>query len=144
MRLKRIIVSTGIVGLLFLPGLVTAAESDGIDFDPSKNNPDLTSSKALTFLTAATDPVASAINVINIALSFLGLMSVIMFLYAGIIWFRSGDNDEELKKAKDIIKGTVIGVVLTLSAYGISYLTFNQISNITVQTDDQYIQENQE
>lgn len=131
MQLKHIIISTGLVGAIFLPGLVTAAETTGVEFDPSKNNTftnaeykGLTSSKALTFLSGAADPVTATVNLINVLLSFLGLISVIMFLYAGIIWFRSGDNEEELKKAKDIIIGTVIGLVLTLGAYSLSYMLF--------------------
>lgn len=124
MQLKRAIISTGLVGIFFLPALTTAAEVTAVEFDPSKNNSKFTSINALTRLSGAVDPVTATVNLINVLLSFLGLISIIMFLYAGIIWFRSGDNEEELKKAKDIIIGTVIGLVLTLGAYSLSYVLF--------------------
>lgn len=133
MQLKRAIVSAGLIGIFFLPSLTVAAETTGIDFDPSKNDPGLTTTNALTFLSGALDPVTASINLINVLLSFLGLISIIMFLYAGIIWFRSGDNEEELKKAKDIIIGAIIGLVLTLGAYSLSYAVFSwiEIAQIT-------------
>lgn len=134
---KQLLILSIVLGLSVAP-LVTHAQ---INFDPSENNKNHTSVKSLTFLSGSADPVSVTINIVNILLSFLGLASIIMFLYAGIIWFKSGDNDEELNKAKEIIKGAIIGIVLTLSAYGISYLTFNQLSNITLTNDEQYIQE---
>lgn len=124
MQLKHTIVSVGLLSIFFLPSLAVAAETAGVEFDPSKNNSKFTSINALTFLSGAADPVTATVNLINVLLSFLGLISIIMFLYAGIIWFRSGDNEEELKKAKDIIIGTVIGLVLTLGAYSLSYMLF--------------------
>ncbi len=128
MQLKRAIVSVGLLGIIFLPGLAAAAGATEINFDPNKNNPKFTSSKALTYLSGAADPVTVTVNLINVLLSLLGLISIIMFLYAGIVWFRSGDNEEELKKAKDIIVGAIIGLVLTLGAYSLSFAVFYWIT----------------
>lgn len=134
MRLKRTIISIGVFSLCMVPA-VTLAQ---VEFDPNKNDPGHTSIKAFTFLSGAYDPVTASIRLINVALSFLGMISIILFLYAGVIWFRSGDNEEDVKKAKDIIKGAIIGLVLTLGAYGISYLAFGQITNSTLLTNDAY------
>lgn len=104
-----------------------------ICFDPSDEDKNLTSVKALTFLSGGNDPVTASVNVVNLALSFLGLISIVMFIYAGIIWFKSGDNDEEIAKAKNIIQGAIIGLALTLLAYGISYALFYWISVSTLE-----------
>lgn len=130
---KRLLI-LGLLTVIFLPVVVTAQ----VNFDPVDNNKNYTSSKALTFLSGAYDPVNASINITNAALRFLGLISVILFLYAGFIWFRSGDNEEEVKKAKDIIIGAIVGLVLTLSAYGISYLVFGQLNNATFLNDSAY------
>ncbi len=119
----------------------TGTDAVGFGFDPGEStagDTELTTVDALTFLATDVDPVTASVNLINAALAFLGFIIVGMFLYAGFIWFRSGDNEEEIKKAKDIIVGTLIGLVLTFSAYGIAYLTFSQLSNITEQDEETY------
>gem|GEM_PF-1152491 len=112
----------------------------GVQFDPSKNiigNPDndqklsVGSVLRLTYLSGASDPLSITINVINVALSFLGLTSLIMMLYAGLKWFFARENEEEATKAKEIIIGAVIGLVITLGSYGIVQLLFSQFTIAT-------------
>lgn len=104
-----------------------------IDIDPSKNPLGLNgamvanstgSINALTYLSGADDPATVAIRIINLALSFLGAISLIFMLYAGFVWFTARDNEEEAKRAKQILAGSVIGLTITLGSYGIAYLVF--------------------
>lgn len=112
----------------------TSGSSTGVDFDIGDNvfgDPTGTGKvspgtlESITFLSGGSDPVSIVINIINLSLSFLGLLSLLMILYAGVTWFMAGDNEEEITKAKDIIKGAVIGLVITMSAMGIAQLVFN-------------------
>lgn len=132
-----------IVGaILLLPQMVfatpgqdalTSSGTTQIDFDPSKNPVGLNgntvanstgSVKALTYLTGSSDPATIAIRLINVALGFLGTISLVFMLYAGFIWFTARDNEEEVKRAKQIITGAVTGLAITMSAYGISSLVY--------------------
>lgn len=113
---------------------VTSGPSTGVDFDIGDNvlgDPTGTGKvstgtlESITFLSGGSDPASIVINIINLALSFLGLLSLLMILYAGVTWFRAGENEEEVTKAKDIIKGAVVGFIITISAMGIAQLIFN-------------------
>ncbi|EKD78660.1 MAG: hypothetical protein ACD_41C00303G0008 [uncultured bacterium] len=112
----------------------TAADTDVVDFDIGENilgNPENGGSvstgtvESLTFLSGSADPLAIVVNIINIALSFLGVISFILMAYAGFKWFTARDNEEEVTKAKDILKGTVIGLAISLTALGIAQLIFS-------------------
>lgn len=124
-----------------LPLLVWAQ----INFDPAKNTigspkkpqtlvqPSGTI-KVLTYLSGASDPVTISIRLVNILLSLLGLISMILLLYAGIVWFKARENEEEVTRAKQIMKGSLTGLVITLLAYGLAYLLFNQLITATTVT----------
>ena len=58
--------------------------------------------------------------VIQIALSMLGIAFLILMIYAGMIWMNSRGNDKEVERAKDIIRNSIIGLVIVLAAYAIT------------------------
>ena len=55
--------------------------------------------------------------IINILLGFAGVIATILIIVAGTRWILSGGNEEEITKAKNIIKGAVIGILIVLGAY---------------------------
>jgi uncharacterized membrane protein len=62
--------------------------------------------------------VANALNYIN---GFLMLVVLVLVIYAGFLVLTSGGDDEKMKRAKNIIKYAIVGVVLIVS----SYMLFN-------------------
>lgn len=64
-------------------------------------------------------PVLFVIRVIQIFLGFLGLIAVVLILYAGLLWMTSAGNAEKIKKAKGILRSALIGLVIILSSVGI-------------------------
>lgn len=78
-----------------------------------------------------TAPTLVAFQLINSALSLLAGLCVGLLIYAGFLWIWARGAEEEIKKAKDIILGTVIGLAITLSALGITYFVFQNIAVIT-------------
>ena len=69
-------------------------------------------------------------NVIQVALSFIGLIFLVLMVYAGYLWMTARENEEQATKAKTIIRTTLIGLVITLSAYAITYLITAQLGSI--------------
>ena len=56
---------------------------------------------------------------------FLGLVGVIflgLMIYAGIMWMIAQGNEDKVARAKDTLLNALIGLIITLSAYAISYL----------------------
>lgn len=115
---------------LFLPTLGSALSFNPAVGDPTGKISDTTGSTgALTLGTTA--PTLVALNLINTALSLLAALCVALLLYAGFLWLWARGNTEEVKKAKDIIIGTVIGLVIVLASLGITQFVFTTVANIT-------------
>jgi hypothetical protein len=63
-------------------------------------------------------------NLITTILSLLGVIFVALSVYGGFLYLTARGNDEQTKKALSIITRAVIGLVIILSAYAISYFIF--------------------
>ena len=58
-------------------------------------------------------------NVINVAMSVLGVVSVIMLIYGGYNYTTSGGDASKVTKAKNTILYAVIGLIIALLALAI-------------------------
>lgn len=67
-------------------------------------------------------------KVIAAGLSLLGIVFFLLILYAGFIWMKARGNTEEVEKAKNIIEGAVIGLVLITAAYAIANFVFSSLT----------------
>lgn len=98
-----------------------------LQFIPTQD-PDL---GAFNIALGDTSPGHVAAYIINLGLTFLGLIFMLLIIYGGITWMLARGNEEEVTKAKNIIKGAVIGLVIVLASLGITQLVFTQLTNIT-------------
>lgn len=71
------------------------------------------------------------VTVINIILSFLALIAVVLIIYGGFTYMLSGGNPEKMKKARDILIATAIGLIIVLAAWGITIYLVNEFSIVT-------------
>jgi len=57
--------------------------------------------------------------------AILGLVGLIFFgylIYGGYIWMTARGNEEKIKQASSTLMNSILGLVVTLGAYAISYL----------------------
>lgn len=73
------------------------------------------------------DPASITYGIINTVLIFMGVITLVLIIYAGFIWMLAAGNDEQVGKAKKILKGAIIGLVIVLASYGISQYIFNTL-----------------
>ena len=59
-------------------------------------------------------------KVVGAGLAFIGTLFLILIIYGGFIWMLARGNEEEVKKAKNLITQAVIGLVIVLAAYVIT------------------------
>jgi hypothetical protein len=59
-------------------------------------------------------------NIINVALSITGSLLVIYLIYAGFLWMTAEGDTKKVDKAREIIKQSLIGLVIIVAAYAIS------------------------
>ena len=124
--IKRLFTLT-IVFTLFIPVVGQA-----LSFDPLRGDETDKIKTSITSIDLGTrSPTLVALNLMNAALSLLAAVCIGLLVYAGFLWVWARGNQEEVKKAKDIIQGTVIGLVIVLAALGITQFVFTTVGDIT-------------
>lgn len=68
-------------------------------------------------------------NILSIVFSLLGLVFLILTIYAGINWMTAQGNTSQIDKAKNTIVKAIVGLVICLSAYAITYFVMNMFEN---------------
>lgn len=59
-------------------------------------------------------------TVINAALQLVGLMFMLLLVYAGVLWMTARGEEGQIEKAQKIITASVIGLIITISAYAVT------------------------
>lgn len=62
---------------------------------------------------------------ISIIVSFVGVILLLLIVYGGYLWMTAMGNESQVDKAKNIIKNSIIGVIIVFSAYAITYIFKN-------------------
>lgn len=75
---------------------------------------------------------------INMVLSVVGVLFTVLMVYAGYTWMIARGDDSKIDKAKDIIKASIIGLIITLAAYSISNFVVPRILEKTLSFVDIY------
>lgn len=73
-----------------------------------------------------TDALADSINsMINIVLTLLGVIFIGLSVYGGFLYMTARGNEEQTKKGQSVIVQSLIGLIIVLSAYAISFFVFS-------------------
>lgn len=88
-----------------------------------------------TGLEGGADQLTTTIGtLINVALSLLGIVFLLLTLYAGWLWMTAAGDTKATGKARDILITAVVGLVILLSAYAISSFVIDQIQTAVTTT----------
>lgn len=73
-------------------------------------------------------------KIIAVFLSLLGVLFMGLALYGGYLWMLARGNEEQVNKSKTLLRDAVIGLVIIVGAYAITYfvmatITKNYITN---------------
>jgi len=58
-------------------------------------------------------------TIINAVLGVVGSLALLMFIYGGLTWMTSGGSAEKVKKGRDIIIWSAIGLAIIFMSYGL-------------------------
>jgi hypothetical protein len=59
-------------------------------------------------------------QIIGIVLSFVGVLFLILMIYAGILWMTAQGNEQQVAKAKGLLINGTIGLIIVFAAYAIT------------------------
>ena len=65
-----------------------------------------------------------AASVIKAFLSLLGIIFVSYIIYAGYKWMTASGDEEKVRAAKDTLQRAIIGLIIIIAAYAITYFVF--------------------
>ncbi len=66
-------------------------------------------------------------SVIKGFLALIGVIFIILIIYAGYKWMTAEGNEDKVKEAKDTIQKAIIGLIIIIAAYSITYFVFKYL-----------------
>lgn len=69
-------------------------------------------------------------KIIGVVLSFVGVIFLILTIYAGITWMTAEGNEQKVSEAKDLLINSIIGLIIIFAAYAITAFVGNFVSGI--------------
>jgi len=66
-------------------------------------------------------------TIISAALSLLGVIFLILMLYAGYNWMMARGDEEKVNKAKDTLTRAIVGIIIVVGAYAISTFILSRL-----------------
>jgi hypothetical protein len=70
-------------------------------------------------------------TVISTALTLVGLIFLILMVYAGYLWMTARGDEGQVEKALGIVKTCVIGLIVVMSAYAITFFVLSRFGTTT-------------
>jgi cytochrome bd-type quinol oxidase subunit 2 len=77
--------------------------------------------------TAKSDPTLIISDIIGALLGLLGLIFIVLIIYAGFLWMTAQGNEEQIKKAKTMLVNATIGILVISLAYTITWFVFTNL-----------------
>lgn len=124
-KFYKYLISFAIICLVAMPLVAAPALAQNDPFGINSVNNGLNNSLA------SGDPREIVGRIINVALSFLGVIAVVIILLGGFKWMTAAGNDEKVAEARKLLGAGVIGLVIVLAAWALSGFIINQIYGAT-------------
>lgn len=68
-------------------------------------------------------------NMVRVALGFIGIILLVLTLYAGFLWFSARGNEDQVSQAKAILRNAVIGLIVITLSYSVTLFVFRSVFN---------------
>ncbi|MDD4271234.1 MAG: hypothetical protein PHF50_00315 [Patescibacteria group bacterium] len=115
---KKFVILISLIAILALPYIVSAASDAYGNLEKMGKDP----SSPYQPVSIGTNDLAGIVGIgIQAFLSILGVIFLILIIYAGYGWMMARGEEEKVTKAKDTLTRAVIGLIITIGAYAISY-----------------------
>ena len=70
-------------------------------------------------------------RIIRTILGLLGIIFLVLMVYAGFLWMTARGESDPVDKAKDIIKQSIIGIIIIFLAYALTGFIINAVVRAT-------------
>lgn len=69
-------------------------------------------------------------NIIAVLLSVLGIIFVVLVVYAGFLYLTASGDDAKVKKAKTLLSESIIGMIIIVASYAISSFVIDALTEV--------------
>jgi amino acid transporter len=128
MKLKSIAIFLALVaGLILIPkiSLADPAFTPGVENAQKEQENAFKVGSGLNFSLTPGDIAATAIKTI---LGLLGIIFVVLIVYSGFQWMTAQGNEEKVTKARETISRAIIGLLIVIAAWSITYFVFEALN----------------
>lgn len=80
------------------------------------------------------DITTAIYGIVSVLLSFLGVIFAGFIIYAGFLWMTDNGDEKQAEKARTIMKNSIIGMVIVVAAYIITYFVVQSIAKAVTGT----------
>lgn len=116
------------IGFIFFSGTALSVKAESYNFKEDSGINDI--APKIGYDVDSEMPIEYYIgNILGLVFSFLGLVFLILVIYAGINWMTAQGNTSQIDKAKNTLVKAIVGLVICLSAYAITYFITNIFEN---------------
>ncbi len=113
---KYFILSLLALNVLFVPAITVYAQTDPLQEIGAKSGYGSVTGSSLSETVG---------KIIKIVLGLLGTIFLVLTVYAGFLWMTAAGEEEKVTKAMSILKTSVIGLIIILAAYSITYFVLS-------------------
>ncbi|MFA5022280.1 MAG: hypothetical protein WC508_04345 [Patescibacteria group bacterium] len=118
---KKQIISLAILATLTIPVLGSANYCQAASITEAMKG----ALQTVTLPSGGENPETTALTIVGkvIAafLSLFGIIFLILIIFGGYKWMLASGREDEVKKAQEIIRNAVIGLIIVLASYAITY-----------------------
>jgi len=133
---KKIVILISLATILALPYIVLAESQS------TKNLKQVGEKGDTPPWSGATDTSLAGIvaTVVKAFLGLLGIIFLVLIIYAGFEWMTAQGDEKKVDKAKDTLTRAVIGLIIIIAAYSITYFVFTSLpggeeNNLNITTE---------
>ncbi|SRR6056297_930597 len=110
--IKQFLSLVCLLGLLILPYFVFAGSSMQNNLEEVGEGSGFAEANETTLSSTAG-------QIVSILLGFLGIIFVVLIIYAGFKWMTAAGNEDKVKEARAMITRATIGLIIIIGAWGI-------------------------
>jgi len=120
--------------LLFLPVFFASAQNLKDAFDTDSDTPlgDAGIEAGYEPISVENSLESTVGTIIQTFLSILGIIFLILMIYAGYAWMTAHGDEQKVTIAKETITAAIIGLVIVIGAYAITFFVISKLTATTL------------
>jgi hypothetical protein len=122
-QIKRLFIIIFLAAILFLAQGVKQISASADDIFWGGYEPDVQMELGL----GNNDPRNIIANIVNIILSFMGIIAITVTMMSGFKYMVASGNKDDLHKAKSMLVSGLVGLTIVLSSFAIAQFLINHL-----------------